>query len=161
MRDLILGYFSTKNLGDQIMLQEVINSLPEQDEVFYMWGDGLMFNPRRAKHVGSPQPPYDRVIFTVGGFWSYKDVRGKLGNATLIAVGVTNRPLLPIFPFLPRLPHELRVLRRGSNRVSSPQKLCRMCHQLGVFHRPHQVCGTPTRPARGAARTAFPFYRLI
>lgn len=85
---MIIGFFGTKNLGDQIMLQEVINSLPEKDEVFYMWGDGLMFNPGRARRVNRPQPPYDRVIFTVGGFWSYKDVRGQLGNATLIAVGV-------------------------------------------------------------------------
>ncbi len=85
---MIIGYFGTKNLGDYIMLQEVINSLPKEDEIFYMWGDGLMFNPGRARRVNHPQPPYDRVICTVGGFWSYKDVRGQLGNAALIAVGV-------------------------------------------------------------------------
>lgn len=94
MRDLILGYFGTRNLGDQIMLQEVINLLPEEDEVFYMWGgQPLMFNPGRAKLVGQPQPPYDRVIFTVGGFWSYRDVRGRLGNATLIGMGIDSGAL--------------------------------------------------------------------
>lgn len=88
MRDLILGAFGTKNLGDQIMLQEVMNSLPKEDEVFYMWGDGLMFDQGRARRVDRPQPPYDRVICTFGGFLGYKDVRGQLGDAALIAVGV-------------------------------------------------------------------------
>lgn len=89
MRNLILGYFGTRNLGDQIMLREVIDSLPEEDEVFYMWGgEPLMFDPGRAKLVSQPHPPYDRVLFTVGGFWSYSAVRGKLGNTPLIGVGV-------------------------------------------------------------------------
>lgn len=88
MRDLIIGFFGSKNLGDQIMLREAINGLPDYDEIYYMWGNNLMFPPGNAKPVGQPHPHYDRAIFTVGGFWSYKDVRGKLGDAALIGIGV-------------------------------------------------------------------------